>query len=95
MIKEKYGYNLSLPAKRPQACYVPIPINKKRIPVSNIKDGIEFIGVGDVLGLAHPLSGAGIEPAWQSGWVLSECVVNNRIDTERYKWLLVKNLRIF
>ena len=94
LIDEKYGYNLPIPTKKPQAWYIPIPTNKNKIPVSNTKNGIEFIGVGDVLGLAHPLSGAGIEPAWQSGWVLSECVVNNRIDTERYKWLLVKNLRL-
>ncbi len=94
LINDKYGYGLDLPSDKPQAWFLPIPSNKKKIPVSNIKDGIEFIGVGDVLGLAHPLSGAGIEPAWQSGWVLSECIVNNRINIERYKWLLVKNLRL-
>ncbi|MFW9902722.1 MAG: NAD(P)-binding protein [Candidatus Thorarchaeota archaeon] len=94
LINKKYGFKLSIPAKKPHAWYIPIPTNKKKIPVSNIKDGIEFIGVGDVLGLAHPLSGAGIEPAWQSGWILSECIINNRIDTKRYKWLLMKNLRL-
>ncbi|UCG00940.1 MAG: NAD(P)-binding protein [Candidatus Heimdallarchaeota archaeon] len=94
LIADKYGYNIDPPSKKPQAWYLPIPTNKKKIPISNLKDGIEFIGVGDVLGLAHPLSGAGIEPAWQSGWVLSECITKNRIDTTRYQWLLLKNLRL-
>ncbi|MFX0171103.1 MAG: NAD(P)-binding protein [Candidatus Hodarchaeota archaeon] len=94
LIKNKYGYSLDQPSAKPQAWILPLPVNKKNHPVSNTKNGIEFIGVGDVLGLAHPLSGAGIEPAWQSSWVLAECAENYRINVEKYKSLLIKNLRM-
>ncbi|MFX0050305.1 MAG: NAD(P)-binding protein [Candidatus Hermodarchaeota archaeon] len=94
LIKNKYSYDINQPSTKPQAWILPLLVNKKNYPVSNNKGGIEFIGVGDVLGLAHPLSGAGIEPAWQSSWVLAECTENDRINTEKYKSLLIKNLRL-
>ncbi|MHA2227217.1 MAG: NAD(P)-binding protein [Candidatus Hodarchaeales archaeon] len=96
MLKANYGYNINLPQQKPQSWVLPLPVNKSKYSVSTMRDGIEFIGVGDVLGLAHSLSGAGIEPAWQSGWVLAECVDSTRncINTEKYQRLLVKNLRL-
>lgn len=96
VLKTNFGYDIDLPHKKPEFWVVPMPVNKKKYPVSNIKNGIEYIGVGDVLGLAHPMAGAGIEPAWQSGWVLAESVdsATKTIDAEKYRQLLIKNLRL-
>ncbi|MFX0181655.1 MAG: NAD(P)-binding protein [Candidatus Hodarchaeota archaeon] len=94
LINNKFGYELEIPSTKPQSWILPLPVNKKKVLISNKKDGFEFIGVGDVLGLAHPISGAGIEPAWQSGWILAECVENSRINTKKYQALLIKNLRM-
>ncbi|MGM0452249.1 MAG: hypothetical protein ACQERN_03675, partial [Thermodesulfobacteriota bacterium] len=65
-------------------------------PVAYRKDGVEFIGAGDILGLAHPIIGAGIEPAWQSGWLLAESVdaEGEKIDTRQYRHLLKTNLQL-
>ena len=96
MLKANYGYEIDRPKEKPKYWILPMLVNKKKYPVSNQKDGIEFIGVGDVLGLAHPMCGAGIEPDWQSGWVLAECAnrMKEKIDTKKYQQLLVKNLRL-
>ena len=93
LLEEKYDYNINPEEAKPQGWGLPIPINKWTYPVSTIRNGYEFIGVGDALGLAHPILGAGIEPAWQSGWVLGEAydLSSNKIDTKKYKLILKKN----
>ncbi len=75
---------------------LPLPYNKWKYRVSNKHDGIEFIGVGDAIGLAHPLLGAGIEPAWLSGKCIAAAVnsSNGKIDVNKYYWLLRKNIEI-
>lgn len=92
LIKNKYGYEIDPYQAKPQGWGLPIPINKWKYPVAVKKNGIEFIGVGDALGLAHPILGAGIEPAWQSGWVLAESLDSSgRVDVRKYETLLKKN----
>jgi len=94
VIKEKYGYNINAPQVKPKCWILPMLVDKLKYPVSQNKDGIEFIGVGDTLGLAHAISGAGIEPAWMSGWVLAESLNNNgQINVRKYTQLLRINLR--
>ncbi|MHA1990283.1 MAG: NAD(P)/FAD-dependent oxidoreductase [Candidatus Hodarchaeales archaeon] len=96
LLKDKYGYEINPEEAKPQGWGLPVPINKWKFPVSNFKDNVEFIGVGDVLGLAHPILGAGIEPAWQSGWILGESIDKsiNAIDTAKYQKLLAKNISL-
>ncbi len=95
VIKEKYGYDITLPKSKPQSWVLPMPVNKMKYPISKRKNNIEFIGVGDTLGLAHSLSGAGIEPAWQSGWILASCLRSNgKIDVKKYQNLIKHNLRL-
>lgn len=93
LLKNKYGYEINPDEAKPQGWGLPIPINKWSYPVSNANNGIEFIGTGDALGLAHPILGAGIEPAWQSGWILGESFdkSSNLLDTIKYRKILIKN----
>ncbi|MHA2296550.1 MAG: NAD(P)-binding protein [Candidatus Hodarchaeales archaeon] len=94
LVKDKFGYIIDPHQVRPRSWVLPIPAVKLKTPVSKMRDGIEFIGVGDALGLAHPLTGAGIEPAWQSSWILAESVDSSGIDPEKYRQLLRKNLSL-
>ena len=96
ILDKKYGYQIDPVDAKPQGWGLPLPINKWRYNISTLKDNIEFIGVGDALGLAHPILGAGIEPAWQSGWILSESIDEStgKIDTLKYKHLLAKNMSL-
>jgi flavin-dependent dehydrogenase len=95
IIREKYGYNIDPPATKPQSWVLPMLVNKQKYPVSRIQNEIEFIGVGDAIGLAHSLSGAGIEPAWQSGWILASCLNSNgKVDVIKYRKLIKLNLRL-
>ncbi len=75
---------------------IPMVMESWKTPVSFFRNGIEFIGAGDVLGLAHPVIGAGIEPAWQSGWLLGESYdpSSQKIDTGLYRHLLKKNQQL-
>ncbi|MDZ7832089.1 MAG: NAD(P)-binding protein [Desulfobacterales bacterium] len=79
---------------RPVIWKIPVARHPDRNRLAFNREGIEFIGVGDVLGLAHPITAAGIEPAWQSGWLLAESYDpdQGRIDVEKYRLLLKKNL---
>jgi flavin-dependent dehydrogenase len=95
MVEEKYGYTFSSLSEHPKSWILPLCLNKSKIIISQNIEGVEYIGVGDSLGLAHALSGAGIEPAWQSGWILAHCTnQNGRINTEQYRKILLKNLRL-
>jgi len=95
VIRDKYNYQLPTPDQKPESWVLPILINKMKYPVFNNANSTQFIGVGDSLGLAHSLSGAGIEPAWQSGWIIAECVnKKGEIDVAKYQELLRKNLRL-
>jgi len=95
LIRNNFDYHFT-PTRRPQIWRIPILVNNWNTPVSFSKNKIEFIGVGDVLGLAHPFIAAGIEPAWQSGWLLGESydLVEKRINTVRYRHLLKKNQQL-
>ncbi|WP_455462917.1 NAD(P)-binding protein [Candidatus Hodarchaeum mangrovi] len=94
IIKEKYGYYIDTPQAKPKCWILPMLVNKLKYPVNQKQNGIEFIGVGDTLGLAHAISGAGIEPAWMSGWVLAESLNDKRqINVKKYTQLLKVNLR--
>jgi len=91
-------YNVSIPADKvkPSGWALPLPVNKWNYKVVNRLPqypAIDFIGVGDAIGLAHPILGAGIEPGWQSGWLLAESYnkMTGNFDTDRYKMLLRKN----
>ncbi len=92
----QYGYRFPSGTFPLQGWKIPVAAHNWRHPVSFLKNGIEFIGTGDVLGLAHPIMGAGIEPAWQSGWLLAESVDarTGRIDTNAYRNLLKHNLKL-
>lgn len=99
LLKNKFGVTLPPDEVKPEGWGLPLPIKKWKYKVANKLEQypkIEFVGVGDALGLAHPILGAGIEPAWQSGWLLSECYnkETNVIDTKRYKKLLKLNHKI-
>ncbi|MGM0454356.1 MAG: NAD(P)/FAD-dependent oxidoreductase, partial [Thermodesulfobacteriota bacterium] len=74
VIADRYGYHMRVDNREPAAWKIPVLAKNWAHPVAYRKDGVEFIGAGDVLGLAHPIIGAGIEPAWQSGWLLAESV---------------------
>jgi flavin-dependent dehydrogenase len=75
---------------------IPIARQPDLQPVAFCHAGTEFIGVGDVLGLAHPILAAGIEPAWQSGRLLAESYLAEKkaLDAGRYRRLLRKNLAL-
>lgn len=96
ILNENYGFNLEFDDLRDFVSWgLPIPIKKKKIKVSHFDpNGIQFIGVGDALGMAHPTLGAGIEPAWLSAELLAQCLQSNGlIDTTLYQKLLWKNVR--
>ena len=94
ILREKYHIKIEddLPI---QGWKLPLPVNKWKYHVSYVHNGIEFIGVGDALGMAHPILGAGIEPGWLSGWCLAEATdEKGHIDTKKYQKLLRKNIKI-
>jgi flavin-dependent dehydrogenase len=94
-VNDRFGYNIC-PDSPPDAWKIPIQMNNWNTPVAFYKNNIEFVGAGDVLGLAHPVIAAGIEPAWQSGWLLGESYdrTTHSIDISRYRYLLKKNLQL-
>jgi flavin-dependent dehydrogenase len=94
-VNDRFGYDIR-PQSSPAAWKIPIETNNWNTPVSFYKNGIEFVGAGDVLGLAHPVIAAGIEPAWQSGWLLAESYdpKTHSIGISRYRHLLKKNLQL-
>ena len=99
LLKNKYGVTIPADQVKPEGWGLPLPINKWKYKVSN-KVGqypdVEFVGVGDAVGLAHPILGAGIEPGWQSGWLLAESYnkTTGLIDPNRYKKLLKVNHKV-
>lgn len=94
LIRADFNYHFTPDQRRPKLWKIPIAVNNLNTPVAFSQNNIEFIGAGDVLGLAHPFLAAGIEPAWQSGWLLGESVDPNtkKINTIRYRHLLKQNL---
>jgi len=71
ILNAEYGFNLEhYDVGNYESWGLPLPV-KKNVKVNNFRNGIEFIGVGDALGLAHPTLGAGIEPAWLSARLLA------------------------
>ncbi len=94
ILNDDYGFNLGhYDVGNYESWGLPLPV-KKKVKVSNFKNGIEFIGVGDALGLAHPTLGAGIEPAWLSARLIGDCLqTNGLIDTKLYQKLVWKNAR--
>jgi flavin-dependent dehydrogenase len=99
LLRDKYGVTIPADQVKPEGWGLPLPINKWKYKVANnIPEypEVEFIGVGDALGLAHPILGAGIEPGWQSGWLLAESYnkTTGLIDPVRYKKLLRLNHKV-
>lgn len=94
LLRDRLGYDIISP--RPVAWKIPIRLNNWNIPIAFAKGSREYIGVGDVLGLAHPIIAAGIEPAWQSGWLLGESYdrAAHSINVSGYRHLLKKNLQL-
>jgi len=80
----------------PIAWKVPIAHKPASHPLAFNRQDTQFIGAGDALGLAHPIVAAGIEPAWQSGWLLGEAYMPGQgaVDVSRYRTLLKKNLHL-
>lgn len=95
LLHDRWGYDI-IPCPPPVAWKIPIRLNNWNTPVTFFKDGREYIGVGDVLGIAHPVIAAGIEPAWQSGWLLGESYdrAAHSINVSGYRHLLKKNLQL-
>jgi len=95
-IRLYYNYPANIPSNNPGLGKVPVVLKPWEYPLSFFKDGIEFIGAGDVLGMAHPILAAGIEPAWQSGWLLAESYdpANHWIDTNKYRRLIQVNQQL-
>ncbi len=94
VLREKYDVHINEKLV-PRGWKLPLPINKKKYHVSNTINGIEFIGVGDTVGMAHPILGAGIEPGWMSSKCLA-AATNEKgwIDPSKYQRLLIKNLKV-
>ena len=93
---ERFHYP-ELPLEGPASLWkVPIALEPASDPLAFHRQTAQFIGVGDVLGLAHPIVAAGIEPAWQSGWLLGEAYMPEKgaVDVSRYRALLKKNLQL-
>ncbi|MFO7930998.1 MAG: NAD(P)-binding protein [Desulfosalsimonas sp.] len=95
-LSKRHGYHIRPEKPEPRGWKIPVCLRMRDLQPVFCKDGVEFIGTGDALGLAHPFTGAGIEPAWQSGRVLAECAdpETGVIDTRRYAEVLVRNLRL-
>ncbi len=94
VLREKYDVHIN-EKLTPRGWKLPLPIDKRKYSVSNSRDGIEFIGVGDTLGVAHPILGAGIEPGWLSGMCLAAALnKDGKVDPVKYKRLLIKNLKV-
>lgn len=95
-ITRRHGYCLCPGDPTPEGWKIPLVTRNWNYPVAFSKNGVEFIGTGDALGLAHPVIGAGIEPAWQSGLLLAQCADPRTgvINTEAYRRLLKHNLRL-
>ena len=93
---DHYHYSGLTPNSRPVIWKIPVTLHPDRNRLAFNKEGVQFIGVGDVLGLAHPITAAGIEPAWQSGWLLAESYdpEQGQIDVNQYRLLLKENLRL-
>lgn len=91
-----YGYPALGRNLRPAIWKIPVSARPAFGHLSVRRGDVEFVGVGDVLGVAHPVLGAGIEPAWQSGWLLGESytAAKGRIDIDRYRRLLSQNLAL-
>lgn len=99
LLKEKYDTIIPADKVKPEGWGLPLPISKWKYKVSNTISqypDIEFVGVGDAIGLAHPILGAGIEPGWQSGWLLAESYnkATGLIDPVKYKKLLKVNHKV-
>lgn len=94
-INDRFSYEIC-PESLPDEWKIPITLNSWSTPISFHKNGTEFIGTGDAIGLAHPVIAAGIEPAWQSGWLLGESYdrASHSINISRYRHLLKKNLQL-
>ena len=92
----RHGYDIRPAKPEPVGWKIPVLYANWRHPVCFSISGVEFIGTGDVLGLAHPVIGAGIEPAWLSGRLLARCAdpQSGRIHTRQYARLLERNLRV-
>jgi len=95
-IEKRFNCRIEPPPVPPRIWKIPMVMDSWKAPVSFLRNRIEFIGTGDALGLAHPVIGAGIEPAWQSGWLLGESYdpSSQRIDTVKYRRLLKKNQQL-
>lgn len=95
-LSRRHGYHIRHKKPEPTGWKIPVCLRIRDLNPVFCKDKVEFIGTGDALGLAHPFTGAGIEPAWQSGRVLAECAdpETGAIDTRRYEKVLARNLRL-
>jgi len=95
LIEKRFSYRFR-PTSLPKLWKIPIRVDNWNSPVSFNHNQFEFLGVGDVLGLAHPIIAAGIEPAWQSGWLLAESFDTDKkkFNKDRYRYLMKKNLQL-
>ena len=85
--------------RKSQGWGVPLPIQKWKIKPCHIKmyghngKTVEFIGVGDTIGMAHPVIAAGIEPAWLSGQLIGKSIDNNEINGEKVYYINTETYR--
>lgn len=74
LVTLQHYYGISLPFLHTRHHYrVPLPITHN-YPFYKTINGVGYIGVGDAIGMVHPALGGGIEPAWQSGRILAQCL---------------------
>lgn len=95
-IDARFGYHIPLSDLKPAGWRIPMIVDIRDHPVFFRYQDKIFIGVGDALGLAHPVIAAGIEPAWLSGRLIGESFnrMTGSIDLDRYRRLLVQNLHL-
>ena len=75
-----------------EGVHLSLPLDKRKIAMYRQTREHTFIGVGDAIGVAHPVLGAGIEPAWLTATLLADCTTETTIDYRTYQGLVAKNL---
>ncbi len=95
-ISRDYGLKFRFDTDKPEGWKIPVRFSTANAPAHLNHDSHDLFFTGDSLGVAHPIIGAGIEPAWQTGWLLAESTdpKTGKINPKRYQDLLRSNHRL-
>lgn len=94
LLSERFGIEFEQLADiNPVGYGLPMPVPKGKYSYYHNQRGKCFIGVGDAIGLAHPVLGAGVEPAWQSARVLVDTWNGEKFDVSAYSKNLLKTIK--